>query len=201
MAGRSRSHSEARWAQLPPTIVRCNGTTANGGRCKRVAEDGSVVCSLYGGNLPQVRRRAAERIVMTADAAASAMIDWMSDPEVPMGERVKIARDLLDRAGLVAVQMHQIVPVTDSPIMAMYQRLLSDPANLERIPDVGGDRNPDLPSVHRYPVAGELEEGVVDADVIDAEPESEPGPVSMEDTPPKIKRLADAGAFDRSPRR
>ena len=38
MAGRTRSHSEERWALLPETIVRCNGTRPNGGRCKREAE-------------------------------------------------------------------------------------------------------------------------------------------------------------------
>ena len=46
-------------------------------------------------------------------------------------------------------------------------------------------------------------EGAVDAEVIDVEDYREPDleEVSMNDTPPKIKRLADAGAFDRSPPR
>jgi hypothetical protein len=43
MAGRNRSHSEERWVLLPETIVRCNGTRPNGGRCKREAEPGAVV--------------------------------------------------------------------------------------------------------------------------------------------------------------
>ena len=70
MAGRTRSHSEERWALLPEAIVRCNGTRPNGGRCKREAEDGAVVCDQHGGAAPQVRRRAAERLIMTADQAA-----------------------------------------------------------------------------------------------------------------------------------
>jgi hypothetical protein len=53
MAGRTRSHSEARWAQLHPTVIRCNGTRPNGDRCKREAEDGSVVCDQHGGAAPQ----------------------------------------------------------------------------------------------------------------------------------------------------
>jgi hypothetical protein len=70
MSGRRVSHSEARWAQLPPTVIRCNATRPNGGRCRREAEDGAVVCDQHGGAAPQVRRRAAERLIMTADPAA-----------------------------------------------------------------------------------------------------------------------------------
>ena len=70
MAGRNRSHSEERWALLPETIVRCNITRPNGTRCKREAEPGAVVCDQHGGAAPQVWRRAAERLIMTADQAA-----------------------------------------------------------------------------------------------------------------------------------
>jgi hypothetical protein len=79
MAGRTRSHSEARWALLPPTVIRCNATRPNGGRCKREAEDGAVVCDQHGGAAPQVRRRAAERLIMTADEAVGLLIAWMRD--------------------------------------------------------------------------------------------------------------------------
>jgi hypothetical protein len=70
MGGRRRSHSDARWALLPPTVIRCNATRPNGSRCKREAEDGAVVCDQHGGAAAQVRRRAAERLIMTADQAA-----------------------------------------------------------------------------------------------------------------------------------
>ena len=82
MAGRTRSHSEERWQLLPETIVRCNGTRPNGGRCKREAEDGAVVCDQHGGAAPQVRRRAAERLIMTADQAAQMLVKMMEDTEV-----------------------------------------------------------------------------------------------------------------------
>ena len=96
MAGRKRSHSESRWAQLPPTIVLCNGTLQSGQRCRREAVDGSVVCDIHGGAAPQVRRRAAERLIMTADQAAQMLVRMMEDTEVPFGVRAKIAQDLLD---------------------------------------------------------------------------------------------------------
>jgi hypothetical protein len=198
MSGRRKSHSESRWAKLPPTIVRCNATMVNGGRCKHEAESGSVVCDQHGRAAPQVRRRAAERVIKTADEAAQKLVDWMNDDEVPFGVRAKIAQDLMDRAGLVAIQVHQIVPsTTANPVMLMYQRLLSDPANLEVINENSGyDPDGEYPLPMRDQIALE---NVVDAEVIDAEEDRGPEPVSMENTPPKIKQLADAGAFTRKP--
>ena len=74
MVARSRSHSDARWELLPPTIITRNTTRPNGSRCKREAEDGAVVCDQHGGASPQVRRRAAERLTMTADQAAENLV-------------------------------------------------------------------------------------------------------------------------------
>jgi hypothetical protein len=129
MAGRTRSHSEERWALLPETIVRCNGTRPNGSRCRREAEDGAVVCDQHGGAAPQVRRRAAERLIMTADRAAQMLVRMMEDTEVPFGVRAKIAQDVLDRAGLIATQVHQIIPMTEDPVMRFFEGAFSDPSN------------------------------------------------------------------------
>ena len=78
-----------------------------------------VVCDQHGAAAPQVRRRAAERLLMTADEAAELLIRWMED-EVPFGVRAKIAQDLADRAGLAATQVHQIVPSTEDPVMRFF---------------------------------------------------------------------------------
>jgi hypothetical protein len=134
MAGRTRSHSEERWALLPETIVRCNGTRPNGGRCKREAEDGAVVCDQHGGAAPQVRRRAAERLIMSADHVSRKLLEWLDDPEVPYRVRAEIAHDVLDRAGLIAAQVHQIIPTTEDPIMRFFEDPFSDPKNWEENP-------------------------------------------------------------------
>jgi hypothetical protein len=42
-----------------------------------------VVCDQHGGAAPQVRQRAAERLVMTADQAAEMLHNMMADTEVP----------------------------------------------------------------------------------------------------------------------
>ena len=186
MAGRNRSHSEERWALLPETIVRCNGTRPNGGRCKRDAEDGAVVCDQHGGGAPQVRRRAAERLIMTADQAAQMLVRIMEDTEVPFGVRAKIAQDLLDRAGLIATPVHQIIPMTEDPIMRFFEEAFSDPKNWEE--------NPPQPAIEERVIDPEVEpDEDIEAELV--EPESEPA----NDTPPRVAEMIKSGAFDRKP--
>jgi hypothetical protein len=93
-----------------------------------------VVCDQHGGAVPQVRRRAAERLIMTADRAADNLVRMMEDTEVPFGVRAKIAQDLLDRAGVIATQVHQIIPMTEDPIMWFFEGIFSDPNNWEENP-------------------------------------------------------------------
>jgi hypothetical protein len=135
MAGRKRSHSEARWALLPPTVIRCNATRPDGSRCRREAEDGAVVCDQHGAPAPQVRHRAAERLIMTGDEAVELPIKWMRDEEVPYGVRAKIAQDIADRAGLAATQVHQIVPSTEDPVLRFFADI--DPRDIVITPPPG----------------------------------------------------------------
>ena len=144
MAGEP-SHSEARWPLLPPTVIRFNATRPNGSRCKREAEDGAVVCDQHGGAAPQVRRRAAERLIMNADQAAQMLVKMMEDRDVPFGVRAKIAQDLLDRAGLIATQVHQIIPTTEDPIIRLFADAFSDPNNWQENPP----RDP-APAIESY---------------------------------------------------
>ena len=56
------------------------------------------------------------------------LVRMMEDWEVPFGVRAKIAQDLLDRAGLIATQVHKIVPKTEDTIMRFFEGALSDPS-------------------------------------------------------------------------
>ena len=87
------------------------------------------MCDLHGGAAPQVRRGAAERLIMTADQVAQLLVRMMEDTEVPFGVRAKIAQDLLDRASLIATQVHLIVPTTEDPIMRFFRGAFSVPSN------------------------------------------------------------------------
>lgn len=114
-----------------PHILRCVGTyKSTGQQCRRVADDGAVVCDQHGAAAGQVRRRAAERIAVTADEAAQRLAAWMDDSSVPFQVRAKIAQDLLDRAGLGAAQVHKIMPITEDPIEALFKSILGDPDGL-----------------------------------------------------------------------
>jgi hypothetical protein len=193
MAGRSRSHSEERWALLPETVIRCNGTRANGGRCKREAEDGAVVCDQHGGAAPQVRRRAAERLIMTADQAAKMLVKMMEDTEVPFGVRAKIAQDLLDRTGMVAAQVHKIVPMTDDPAMAFFEGLISDPNNWVENPPPEP-----TPAIDSYTTSTSDHHDAAPEEILEAEMIGPLGE-SANDTPPRVAKMIKSGAFDRKP--
>ena len=195
MAGRTRSHSEERWQLLPPTVIRYNATRPNGSRCKREAEDGAVVCDQHGGAAPQVRRRAAERLIMTADQAAQMLVRMIEDTEVPFGVRAKIAQDLLDRAGLIATQVHQIIPTTEDPVMRFFEGAFGDPRNWESTTP-----EPDPPpAIESYATGSGYRQDAEPEEILEAEivePEREPA----DDTPPRIAEMIKAGAFDRRAR-
>jgi hypothetical protein len=71
---------------------------------------------------------------MTADQAAQMLVKMMEDTEVPFGVRAKIGQDLLDRAGVIATQVHQIVPTAEDPLMRFFEDAFSDPNNWEENP-------------------------------------------------------------------
>jgi hypothetical protein len=191
MPRRGRSHSESRWALLPPTVMRCNATRPNGSRCKREADDGAVVCDQHGGAAPQVRRRAAERLIMTADQAAQMLVRMMEDREVPFGVRAKIAQDLLDRAGLVAAQVHKIVPTMEDPVMRFFEGAFGDPSNWE-----SSTQADPTPAIESYATSSGSRHGAEPEEIVEAEivePQGEPA----DDTPPRIAEMIKSGAFDR----
>jgi hypothetical protein len=129
-----------------------------------------------------------------ADQAAQMLVRMMEDTEVPFGVRAKIGQDLLDRAGLIATQVHQIIPTTEDPIMRFFQDAFSDPNNWVENPPPG----PPQPAIEER-VIDRPEPGAESAEIFEAEivePEGE----QANDTPRRIAEMIRAGAFDRNPR-
>lgn len=189
MAGRTVSaHSEEWWAtKAPPTALRCKAHYRNGQPCRRQAVDGAVVCDKHGGAIPNVLRRAAQRVQMTADEAAQQLVAWMNDPNVDMRERVKIAHDLMDRSGLGAAQVHKIMPIEEDPLEKLFKGLLSNPDAFETAaPEPVGA----LPA--RTLTLEELDRAmdIVDAELVEDEPE-----------PARMLQAADTPAPKRNPTR
>jgi len=108
----------------------------------------------------------------------------MEDTEVPFGVRAEIAQDLLDRAGLIATQVHQIIPTTEDLVMRFFEESFSDPNNWEK--------NPPQAAIEERVINPDAEpEKIVEAEMV--EPEGEP----VNDTPPRVAEMIKAGAFDR----
>ena len=102
-----KRNSEEWWAENPGA-TRCKAKNQMGKQCKRLAVKGAVVCRHHGAAAPQTKAKAAERILMAADDAASKLVQWMSDPKVPIQERRKIAESLLDRSGLAGAKVAEV---------------------------------------------------------------------------------------------
>ena len=87
---------------------------------------------------------------------------------------------------MIATQVHQIIPMTEDPVMRFFEDVFSDPNNWEE--------NPPRPAIEERvldrPDPGEPEE-IVEAEIV--EPEGEPA----NDTPLRIAEMIKSGAFDR----
>jgi hypothetical protein len=132
-------------------------------------------------------RSVGEQIAAGSIASGEAL-EWLDDPEVPYRVRAEIAQDLLDRAGLIATQVHQIIPMTEDPVMRFFQDAFSDPKNWEE--------NPPQPAIEDRVIdrpEPDEPEAIVEAQIV--EPEGEPA----KDTPPQIAEMIKSGAFDRKP--
>jgi hypothetical protein len=137
-----------------------------------------------------VRKRAAERLIMTADHASQKLLQWLDDPEVPYRVRAEIAQDLLDRAGLASTQAIKIVPAEDDPVIRFFEEAFSDPKNWEENPPADP-----TPAIESYATStpNHHDTELVEAEIV--EPEGEPA----NDTPPRVSEMIKSGAFDRKP--
>ena len=92
---------ESKSCELHPTVRECGAHRTNGEPCHASAMHGQQVCYRHGGNSPQARAAAQERILGKADAAAKYLADVVEGTEdATPNVRVIAARDLLDRAGV-----------------------------------------------------------------------------------------------------
>lgn len=141
--------SEEWWAERGPHVVRCKAHRKNGDRCKHVAIDGAVVCRYHGGAAPAVKARAAQRIIMAADDAASKLVAWMNDDNVPIKERRLIASDLLDRANLAGKQMAEV------EVKHQWETLMGEVVDFEVVTDYSlsdGDADEGIDTDSQYVV-------------------------------------------------
>lgn len=80
---------------------QCKAQSKSMGRqCGNPAIPGSTVCRVHGGSAPQVRRKAAMRLLELVDPAVATLAKTMVDKDAPHAARIRAAENVLDRAGL-----------------------------------------------------------------------------------------------------
>ena len=139
-------------------MSQCTAHRKGGGECRAQAVAGTNVCRVHGGNAPQVRRRAAQRLLEASDSAAALLVKIVDDERLPVEVRLKAARDLLDRAGLGAKERVELSVAPAEAEKAPWEALLPRVLYMVDRPDEDTADSATTPT--RRPQA-QLEKGVV----------------------------------------
>jgi hypothetical protein len=95
-------------------LAQCKAHSSRSGkRCNRSAIAGATVCATHGGSAPQVRKAAALRVIALIDPALANLASDLKSKNPTI--RQKATFDVLDRAGLKAVDKLQLFSAEDSP--------------------------------------------------------------------------------------
>lgn len=79
---------------------QCSATSkTTGSQCRKPAIPGGTVCRNHGGNAPQVRRKAEERLAALVDPAIGALSRMIQQKRKIDAVTMAAVRDILDRAG------------------------------------------------------------------------------------------------------
>lgn len=77
----------------------CGAKRSNGEPCKKPAIKGGTVCQTHGGSAPQVRKKAALRLLELVDPAIAVLAREMVQAD-KSADRQRAANSVLDRAGV-----------------------------------------------------------------------------------------------------
>lgn len=97
---------------------QCKATTRGGKRCGNAPIEGGTVCRMHGGAAPQVKRRAALRLLELVDPAVATLAREMTTAD-KSADRQRAANSILDRAGVVRREAPRKEDVWD----LIYERL------------------------------------------------------------------------------
>ena len=175
--------SEQWWANAKPEVQahRCTAHRKNGDRCKRAAINGGRVCTHHGGNAPAVKAKARQRIEDAADRMARELLKMAVDENVSAAVKLAAIRDALDRAGLSA-RTAVSVAIAPKPWEVIFDDIVGGSRAESRwrrgMPDNDG-----LAAIEGInataPVRSNDGEPIVDAEVIEPEPDGTDLPPSL----------------------
>lgn len=90
---------EASTPKSAPVARQCSARTKSGPQCRRSAILGGTVCKVHGGGAPQVKRKAALRLLELIDPAVATLArEMVNAPN--SADRQRAANSILDRAGV-----------------------------------------------------------------------------------------------------
>lgn len=113
-------------ARAKLSAPQCVAIKTNGERCKAAPIHGARVCRVHGGAAPQVKKRAAERLMAAADSLMAELLKIAHNPKEPVYVRLTAIRDALDRAGLGAKHATPLQAADDDPWAVMLGVALAD---------------------------------------------------------------------------
>jgi hypothetical protein len=118
---------------VPLRAVQCRAPLKNtdeaGGRCKKKAIIGGLVCRSHGAQLPAVQQAAARAVedarlrLLLATEDAVVVLETLMDEGQSEPVRLRAAAEILDRAGIRGGVEIRPLPVYESPAEELQQRL------------------------------------------------------------------------------
>lgn len=112
------------------TSVKCRAHTSKKGTpCKRWAIKGGVVCPYHGGSAPQVKAKAAARLLALQNDAVSILDRAMKNGaknKIDMPLAVTAAKDVLDRTGMHAKTSIELSAPDGGPIQQQISVVFVD---------------------------------------------------------------------------
>ncbi|RUP03036.1 MAG: hypothetical protein EKK34_22140 [Mycobacterium sp.] len=171
--------SEEWWAKAKPAVQehRCTAHRKNGDRCKRAAIKGGQVCAHHGGSAPAVKAKARQRLEAAADRMARELLKMAVDETVSDAVKLAAIRDALDRAGLSA-RTAVSVEVGRRPFDEIFDAIVGGSRAESRArrgmsdDELNGWATTTLVDPIDYKSSSPRAHEILDADVIESEPDS-----------------------------
>lgn len=112
----------------------CNGHNRQGGPCGNPALPGAPVCHWHGGEAPQVKRKAALRLLALVDPAIATLAKEMTKAE-KSADRQRAANSILDRAGVSRTPNQDAATARTLLVERLIALRDAPPPELEPVPD------------------------------------------------------------------
>jgi hypothetical protein len=78
---------------------------------------------IHGGNAPQVRKKADERLLAMVNPALDTLNSILNNDRVPPSDRLRAVKEVLDRAGVKQPEKSEVTIEISEPVDSLRERL------------------------------------------------------------------------------